>query len=138
MGHLLSQARLRGDLHRLPGEARLEQRLQRLPRAHVRGMEEAHRLVANESAQLEPGERGLGKAPVRQLYLRVGRAREEDLVRVAKGFAMPDEDYSLRPIAPPPAHVAVLRPPGVEPAHQIELQAEDGRWGTPPLTGPAG
>ena len=69
---LLAQARLGGELDALARE-RLEDREQRLARAQVRRVVEAHALVAHELPQLQAARGALSEAALGERDERVGR-----------------------------------------------------------------
>mmetsp|Transcript_3007 Transcript_3007/g.10037 ORF Transcript_3007/g.10037 Transcript_3007/m.10037 type:complete len:377 (-) Transcript_3007:163-1293(-) len=126
---LFSQPRLRREEDRQLVKG-AEQGEQRLARPHVRRVEEAHALVPDQVADLEPRDGGLGVPSIGERDLRVGHRREELFVRVAAALPVAHEDDPLRPIAPPVALIAALRPPPIDPPDQVEPRAaeQQRRW----------
>ena len=90
MARLLPQPRLRKEVDS-PASPRLQDAQQRLPRAHVRRVEEAHALVAHDAAQLLARSQALLEATGGKLHLAVGRGGVQRFVDVALALPVAHE-----------------------------------------------
>ena len=90
VARLLPQPRLRKEVDS-PASPRLQDAQQRLPRAHVRRVEEAHALVAHDAAQLLARSQALLEATGGKLHLAVGRGGVQRFVDVALALPVAHE-----------------------------------------------